>query len=366
MIHIPDQPLATKVLAGAFAHGRVPQQFLFTGPPGTGKREAAVSVAHHLIGMPDEEAHRASLDLSIVRASGSEIRIEDLDDALRDLASKPSVGKARVVIVEQAERFSETTGNRVLKPLEEPPPHSFLILISDRPEDLLPTIRSRCVPVPFRNPGWRVISQRLIERGVDPVQAEALARSDGSMALAGDAFYRSMREVGSVMGLNILAGGRSGRQLVDDAQARMEAAAAQNPSQELLDLRATAAELEGKRGGKTAAKKAEDQEKRERRRMISDGWDAVISGAAGIVADAMAVSHGAETSIRNRHFLEQLRQIGAQPEFCERAIEELEHTRAELQLNPTVDVAVQSALIRIEHARQGERHALTHPGRLPW
>ncbi|MFN8124679.1 MAG: hypothetical protein U0237_19905 [Thermoleophilia bacterium] len=99
--------------------------------------------------------------------------------------------------------------------------------------------------------------------------------------------------------------------------------------------------------------------------MISDGWDAVIlAGAAGIVADAMAVSH-AETSIRNRHFLEQL-QIGAQPEFCERAIEELEHTRAELQLNPTVDVAVQSALIRIEHARQGERHALTHPGRLPW
>ena len=52
--------------------------------------------------------------------------------------------------------------------------------------------------------------------------------------------------------------------------------------------------------------------------------------------------------------------------ICERAIEELELTRAELQLNPTVDVAVQSALIRIEHARQGERHALTHPGRLPW
>lgn len=366
MIHIPDQPLATKVLAGAFAHGRVPQQFLFTGPPGTGKREAAVAVAHHLIGMPDEEAHRASVDLSIVRASGQEIRIEDLDDALRDLASKPSVGKARVVIVEQAERFSETTGNRVLKPLEEPPPHSFLILISDRPEDLLPTIRSRCIPVPFRNPGWRVISQRLIERGVDPVQAAALARSDGPMAIAGDDFYRSMREVGSVMGLSVLAGGKSGRQLVDDAQSRMEIAAAQHPSQELLDLRATAAELEGKRGGKTAAKKAEDQEKRERRRMISDGWDAVISGAAGIVADALAVSHGAETSIRNRHFLDQLRTINAQPEFCERAIEELELTRAELQLNPTVDVAVQSALIRIEHARQGERHALTHPGRLPW
>lgn len=366
MIHIPDQPLATRVLTGAFAHGRVPQQFLFTGPPGTGKRDAAVAVAHHLIGMPEDEAHRASLDLSVVRASGAQILVEDLEDALRDLASRPVVGRCRVVIVEGAERLRDVAGNRILKPLEEPPAHSHVILVTDRPEDLLPTIRSRCVPVPFRNPGWRVIAQRLIEQGVDQVRAEALARSDGPMALAGDAFYRSMREAGAAMGLAILAGGRSGRQLVDDAQARMEAAAAQNPSQELLDLRATAAELEGKRGGKTAAKRAEDQEKRERRRMISDGWDAVISGAAGIVADAMAVAHGAEDSIRNRHFLDQLRTIGADPAFCERAIEELELTRAELQLNPTVDVAVQSALIRIEHARQGERHPLTHPGRLPW
>lgn len=366
MIHIPDQPLATKVLQGAFAHGRVPQQFLFSGPPGTGKREAAVSVAHHLIGMPEAEAHRASLDLSIVRASGAQILLEDLEDALRDLASRPVVGKCRVVIVEGAERLRDVAGNRILKPLEEPPSNSHVILVTDRPEDLLPTIRSRCVPVPFRNPGWRVISQRLIERGVHAEHAEALARSDGPMALAGDAFYRSMREAGTAMGLSILVGGRSGRQMVDEAQTRMEAAAAMNPSEDLESLRRVAAELEGKRGGKTAAKRAEDQEKRERRRMISDGWDAVLTGAAGLVADALAVSHGAEQSIRNRHLLDQLKAAQPDPEFCERAIGELEHTRAELQLNPTVDVAVQSALIRIELARQGERHALTHPGRLPW
>lgn len=358
--------MARAVLAGALAHGRVPQQFLFAGPPGTGKRAAALAVAHHLIGIPPADGARASLDLSVVRASGAQILVEDLEDALRDLATRPVVGRCRVAIVEGAERLRDVAGNRILKPLEEPPAGSHVILVTDRPEDLLPTIRSRCVPVPFRTPGWRTIAQRLVERGVAADAAAALARADGPIALAGDAFHRSMREVGVQMGLGILEGGRSGRQMVDDAQRRMEAAAAEHPSEELRALRATAAELEGKRGGKTAAKRAEDQEKRERRRLINDGWEAVLTGAAGVVADGLAVALGSPGTVRHRDLVPRLETAGADAVFCERAIEEIEVTRSEFQLNPTVDVAVQAMLVRIAMARGGERHPLTHPGRLPW
>jgi DNA polymerase-3 subunit delta' len=161
VIDIADQPLAAKVLAGALGGTHVPQQFLFYGPAGTGKRAAALAVAHRLIGAPEDAGERALLDLSVVRASGQELRIEDLEGPLRDLATRPVVGRRRVAIIEGAERLSQVTGNRMLKPLEEPPAGSHVILVTDRAEDLLATIRSRCVPVPFRSPGWRAIAARL-------------------------------------------------------------------------------------------------------------------------------------------------------------------------------------------------------------
>jgi DNA polymerase-3 subunit delta' len=364
VIPLPDQPLAQRILGGALSHDRVPQQFLFSGPRGTGKRAAADALAHVLIGVPRTE--RVSLDLSVVRASGDQIRLEELEDALRDLATRPVVGRARVAVIEDAHRLRNDAGDRILKPLEEPPPSSYLILVTERPDDLLPTIRSRCMPVPFRSPGWRAIAARLAERGVPADRAEALARAEGPMALAADDLWRAMREVGAGIGMDVLRGARDGAAVVADAQRRMEAAAGANRSDELRELEATAAALEGKRGGKTAAKRAEDQAKRERRRTLSDGWATVLGGAAAVVADGLAVAVGADDRVRHRGLLEEIRAAGASAALCERALEEIELTRAELQLNPTVDAAVQAMLIRIGLVRRGEHHPLTAPGRLPW
>ncbi len=366
MITVPDQPLAERVLAGALSGERVPQQFLLFGPAGTGKRAAAERLAHALIGMPPEEEHRASLDLSVVRASGTAIRQEELDDALRDLATRPVVGSCRVVVVEGAERLTETTGSRMLKPLEEPPAGSRVILVTDRPEDLLPTIRSRCVPVPFRTPGRRVIAARLVERGMPADRAEGLARELGARALEGDPFTLEMTGIGVRMGLDILEGARSGGGLVAATQAAMERAAADHPSEELRELRAAAAGLEGKRGGKTAAKRAEDQEKRERRRAVTDGWGHVLGAAASVVADGLAVAVGAEGSVRNRELLDRIRAAGAPAAFCERVLEDFEHTRGQFILNPTVDLAAQALLLRIEAVRRGEHPPLVPAGRLPY
>jgi len=366
MIAIADQPLAEKILAGALAGPRVPQQFLLYGPAGTGKRQAAHRVARYLIGATAAGDERTQLDLSIVRASGAQILVDDLEDALRDLATRPVVGRCRVAIVEGAERLRDVAGNRLLKPLEEPPAGSHVILVTDRPDDVLATIRSRCLPVPFRSPGWRAIAARLVAEGMPADAAETRARTQGPMALAGDAFWRSMREVGVELGLSMLRGDRAGAQVVADVQRRMEAAAAEHPSEELVALARAAADLEGKRGGRTAAKKAEDQEKRERRRMVSDGWTTVLAGAAGVVADGLATALGAGTAVRHRDLRDAIAAAAAPAELCERALEEIERTRADLLLNPTVDLAIEALLVRIELARRGERHPLRGAGRLGW
>lgn len=370
MIDLPDQPLAQRILRAALAGDRPPQQLLLHGPAGTGKRAAAHEIAWAL--MDPHGAHQRTteaLDLTVVEALGAQILLEQLNAAIAELAAKPQVMARRVLIIHGAERLTNETGApRMLKTLEEPAPHSHLILVTDRPGELLDTIRSRCLPVPFRNPGWRSTAARLEAAGEDPVTAASRARAEGPSAVGADAFTREMRRIGVELGVAALLGEGAAADRVATAQRAMEEAAAANPSEELVRLRAAAAELEGKRGGRTAAKRAEDQEKRERRRMISDGWTLVLEAAAGVAADALAIAVGAPEAVRHRERAADLAPIAVpeRQEFLIRAIEELQQAHANLALNPTTDLAAEAMLVRIDAARHGSTGRLVPPGRLAY
>ncbi len=69
----------------------------------------------------------------------------------------PNEGSKKIFIISQAERLHPSAANKLLKLLEEPPPHVLFILVSSRPEALLPTIRSRCQAVRFS----RITAQEL-------------------------------------------------------------------------------------------------------------------------------------------------------------------------------------------------------------
>jgi len=371
MIDVPNQPLAQRILRAALERPSPPQQLLFYGPPGTGKRRAARAAAWALIdpGTP-HDPDDLSIDLTVVAATGASIRLEaDLEPALHDLAARPAVGLRRVLIIDGAERLREQEGApRILKQLEEPAPRSHLILVTDHPTDLLPTIRSRCLPVPFRSPGWRKVADRLVAEGLTEQAAAGLARADGTLALSAGEFERSMRLLGVELAEGVLHGAVAGPQLVRDIQGRMEATASDHPSDELLRLRGEAEALAGKRGERTAAKRVEDQERRERRRALTDGWSHVLDGAAGLVADALAVAVGAEAAVRHQDHMDTLRTAGvpSRVTFLERALDEIQLTRAEMELNPTLDLAVEGLIGRLAAARRGEAAAMTAHGRLPW
>ncbi len=348
MIEVPGQPLAERILRAAVAGPGPAQQLLLFGPPGTGKRRAALDVAWAL--MDPEGAHRRTgeaLDLTVVEAAGQQILLRDLEAAIAEIASRPTVMARRVMIVQGAERLREQEGApRLLKTLEEPPPLSHVVLVSDSPADLLDTIRSRCLPVPFR------------------------AASRRAAADAGEPFDRAMRAIGVELALAALEGGTaSPGRLVRELQGRMEGAAAEDESDELRALRAEAATLDGKRGGRTAAKRAEDQEKRERRRKVTDGWTLVLDSAAATAGDALAVAVGAEGAVRHPERLDELRAAGRpeRREFLERAVAEMQLTRSELVLNPSADLAAEALLVRLEAARHGQAPArLVGHGRLPF
>jgi hypothetical protein len=332
VIEVAGQPLAQRILRAALGRDDPPQQLLLFGPPGTGKRAAALEAAWEL--MDPEGVHERTtraLDLTIVEATGQQILLRDLEEGLAQIAGRPSVMRRRVMILFDIERLREQEGApRLLKTLEEPGPQSHLILVTDHPADLLDTIRSRCLPVPFRSLGWRHAMDHM-----GPFETE-------------------MHRIGVDFALAALAGGGEppGR-VVAAIQARMVGAAD---------------DKRGKRGERTAAKRAEDQEKRERRRMVTDGWTLVLDAAAAVAGDAMALAVGAEGAVRHAERLDDLRAVGL-PErlpFLERAIEEIQMARAALELNPDVELAAEGLLVRLDEARHGAHGRLAGPGRLPY
>jgi len=344
VIEIPGQPLAQRILRACLARDDAPQQLLMFGPAGTGKRAAAVDSAWAL--MDPQGAHERTgraLDLTIIEATGQQILLRDLEEGLSQIAGRPTVMRRRVMIVFDIERLREQE-SRLLKTLEEPPPRSHIIVVTDHPSDLLDTIRSRCLPVPFRSLGWRHAVDQLgpLEAQMQRIGVDfALAALDGAAAAAPG-------------------------KVVAAIQARMEGAADGNPSEELVRLRAEAGSLAGKRGERTAVKRAEDQEKRERRRLVTDGWMMVLDSAATFACDALAVAVGAERAVRNTDRLDDLREV-ANPErlpFLERAVAEIQIARSDLELNPKVELAAEALLVRLDEARHGAHGRLVGPGRL--
>ena len=368
-VEVPGQPLAERVLSAAAGRPAPPQQFLLHGPRGSGKRLAARALAWALVD-PDSphDPREESLDISTVAASGTTIRMEDeLEPVLSALASRPVVGQRRVMIIDGAERLRPQEGaDRILKVLEEPPPLSHVILVTDRLTDLIPTIRSRCMLVPFRSPGWQVIAAELEAGGGDPATARARARADGLLALQVGPFERRLRTLGADLALRSLEGTAGASGLVHDIQQAMDEAAAAHPSAELEQLRQEAAALEGKRGGKTAAKKADDQARRERRRLVTEGWVHVLDGAASVHADALAVSMGAERAVRHEELLPRLREVGhpEQRVALEDCLQEIQRVRAGFGLNPLADLWVEGMLDRLAMIRQGSSIPRRSPGAL--
>ena len=134
--------------------------------------------------------HGTHPDLTWVVPSGAhEMRREDVDQPVIGAAGHtPFEAAYRVFVIERADTMGDPVANALLKTLEEPPAYVVLLLLTDRPSQVLPTIASRCQPVRFDAPSPAEGSRRrMASRGAAPPQAEAAARlslGDGERALA--------------------------------------------------------------------------------------------------------------------------------------------------------------------------------------
>jgi DNA polymerase-3 subunit delta' len=130
--------------------------------------------------------HQNHPDLHILEPEGSSIKIEQVRAFQRDLNLKPLEAPRKICIIEQAEAMTVGAANALLKTLEEPRGDSLLILLTDQPNRLLETIRSRCQPLPFtRHPNGRIQAELEKQLGIDATESHVLAAlSEGSFKKA--------------------------------------------------------------------------------------------------------------------------------------------------------------------------------------
>ena len=186
----PHIVLALKDAVRSSQNGEETQEmthaWLFTGPPGSGRSIAAVAFAAALI-CPESgcgtciDCRSAKAgghaDVEIMRTEGLSIKIDEVRELMQRVAWAPSVGAWRVVVIEDADRLTESAANALLKAIEEPGARTVWLLCAPTLSDVLPTIRSRARHLQLRTPSNSEVAQVLIERdGISPGMANFAAR----------------------------------------------------------------------------------------------------------------------------------------------------------------------------------------------
>ena len=147
---------AQQLLMHARQSGRLPHALLITGSPTSGTHQLALAMAAELNGARADSLESLRHPMCRVLRPGSKSRkilIEDIRSVEPFLALRAAAGETKLVIILEADRMMEEAANAFLKTLEEPPPQTVIILITEQPSRLLTTILSRCVRVPLHEAG---------------------------------------------------------------------------------------------------------------------------------------------------------------------------------------------------------------------
>ena len=295
--------------------------WIFTGPPGSGRSSAAIAFAQSLV-CPQggcatcNECRSAKThahpDVEIMTTEGLSIKIEEVRELLTRTSWAPSMGGWRIVVMEDADRLTESAANALLKAIEEPGTRTVWLLCAPTLHDILPTIRSRCRHIQLRTPTTSAVSAFLQRRDqIAPAMADFAARvSQGHIGraryIATNEDVRSHRSTIMALPLQlstIADAYKAAQTLVDLATAQAKAQAEARDEKEIASLQ----EAYGKgatgrgmaTGGAKAIKELEKEQKSRTTRMVRDSIDGALLDIATFFRDVMMVQAGATDSLIN-------------------------------------------------------------------
>ncbi len=274
--------------------------YLFVGPPGSTKHEAARAFAALLLtghDEPDARPARLALagehpDVREVERTGARISKEQVSDIIRNASLAPMESNRKVMVLHEFHLLDAEAAARLLKTIEEPPPSTVFIVLADQVPPELVTIASRCVRIDFASISEATIRERLVAEGAPAESAaQAAAAAEGNLTrarvLVTDTGLRARRDAFAEVPRRLDGTGATVIALCNELNALIEGAAAplaerQAEEATVLEARVAAA---GERG--SGRKQLEERHKREQRRHRVDELRSGMSVIAGVYRDAL-------------------------------------------------------------------------------
>jgi DNA polymerase III subunit delta' len=355
--------------------GAMTHAWLLTGPPGSGRSVAAKAFAAALQ-CPDDgcgtcrECRTAvegtHADVDVIATEGLSLKVELTRDLVQLAARRPSVGRWRVIIIEDADRLGERAADALLKALEEPVPGTVWILCAPSLEDVIITIRSRSRHVRLRTPPVDAVAALLVRRdGIDPAMAtfaaraaqshvglaRRLARNEGArirrhevISLAG-----KIRSVGDAVGAAF--------DLEHIAKDEAEAASAERDAGEIARLMETLGADTSARAQpphvRAQVSALEREQKTRATRFKRDVIDRSLMDLFSIYRDALMVNSGATVGLVNQDMAEQVRALARalSPEQLLGCLDAIGTARERIDANVQTLLALEAMAISLQLPR---------------
>lgn len=349
------------------------QSWLFTGPPGSGRSHVALAFAAALLCDADgcdrcQSCHLAKRgshpDLEVIRTEGLSLKIDEVREIISRASWEPSSSAFRVVIIEDAERLTESAANALLKAIEEPGARTIWLLCAPTVEDVLPTIRSRCRQVALVTPSTSAITQLLVrEEGVANEIATFAARaSQGHIGrarfLVREPESRARRDeiIKFALELHDVAGAMSGAaRLMEIAGLEAASEASERDEIEREELAtALGAGGTGKGAPSGSSKALKDLEKEQKSRVTRatrDSIDRALLDIATAYRDVLSIQMGASDSLEliNEHLRIDIekRAASSDSEGVMKRWEEIMATRRALKFNVAPLLALEALFLKV-------------------
>ena len=343
--------------------------WLFTGPPGSGRSNAALAFAAALVcksaGCNDCIDCKTALagthaDVELVKTEGLSIKIDEVRDLITRASWSPAVGNYRVVVIEDADRLTESAANALLKVIEEPGLRTVWLLCAPSATDVLPTIRSRTRSLVLRTPSVAAVAALLEEEKFSSAMANFAARaSQGHIGrarhLAKSEDARTRRQAIlkiSLLITDVASAFKSAQVLVEAAKAEAEEEAEKRDNAELASLKEAWGQQGSKltQGGAKVVKDLEKEQKSRTTRMVRDYLDRALLDIATLYRDILLIQANSLDSIINTDLISEITKISnsTTPESTLAKLEAIMSARTNLSHNAAPLLTIEALMVSLK------------------
>ena len=343
--------------------------WLFTGPPGSGRSNAALAFAAALVckssGCNDCIDCKTALagthaDVELVKTEGLSIKIDEVRDLITRASWSPAVGNYRVVVIEDADRLTESAANALLKVIEEPGLRTVWLLCAPSATDVLPTIRSRTRSLVLRTPSVAAVAALLEEEKFSSAMANFAARaSQGHIGrarhLAKSEDARTRRQAIlkiSLLITDVASAFKAAQVLVEAAKAEAEEEAEKRDNVELASLKEAWGQQGSKltQGGAKVVKDLEKEQKSRTTRMVRDYLDRALLDIATLYRDILLTQANSLDSIINTDLISEITKISnsTTPESTLAKLEAIMSARTNLSHNAAPLLTIEALMVSLK------------------